>query len=530
MTDNPPQPSPDGLPPASPPPEREADAFLGRSRLAEHSIRTHMVRGTAWAVGWRWAMRAIGLVSTIILARLLTPADFGLVAMAMVVVGFVEIFGYTGMALALIRITDPAREHYDTAWTLQVMTGIVLAGVMILAAPYAAIYFKDPRVTVLIYFLSLRPFFEGFENIGVVAFRANLDFSKDFRYGIYQKLTTFVIGVGLAILLRNYWALAIAIVFSRLASTVISYLMHPFRPRFSLARTREIFSFSMWTLATQVGEYLSTKFDEFVVGGLFGTTAMGDYAVASDFAAAPTIELVVPMSRGLFPVYSQFAEDRERLRDAYLGVLSIAALLCFSAATGVAVVSHDLVHVVLGTKWLSAAPLITWLALGSAAMALADGIFAIFSVSGQPAIASRAVFWRLLVLVPGVTLAGWHWGSEGIAAARALIYIVMLPSLFLMLKKVLPITGGDILARLWRPFLAALLMAGAVHLFIGLGPDLAALRLALSVVIGIIVFGTVNFILWRLAGRPSGAEETAMAAAARIWRRTALRRRFIGEP
>ncbi len=527
MTDSTPPPATGTADPAPPPSEtpveRDADQFLGRSRLGDRSVHDHMVRGSIWAIGWRWAARAIGLVSTIILARLLTPADFGLVAMAMVIVGFIEIFGYTGMALALIRITHPTRAHYDTAWTLQVITGTVLAGVMILSAPFAAIYFKDPRVAPLIYFLSLRAFFEGFENIGVVAFRANLDFSKDFRFGIYKKILTFVVCITLAVLMRNYWALAIAIVFSRFASTCLSYLMHPFRPRFSLVKTRDIFSFSMWTLATQIGEYLSAKIDEFVVGGLSGTIAMGDYAVASDVAAAPTIELVVPMTRGLFPVYSQFADDRERLRDAYLGVLSIAAILCFSAATGVAVVSHDLVVVVLGAKWLSASPLIVWLALGSAAMALADGVFAIFSVTGNPAVASRAVALRLLALIPGVTLAGRYWGSNGVAAARAIIYIAMLPSLFLLLKIVLPITGRDILARLWRPFVGAVLMAGAVHTFLFFAPALPALRLAIAVPLGAAVFAFVDLALWQLSGRPTGAEETAATYLAGLRRRASRR-------
>lgn len=186
------------------PPRREADAFLGRSRLGDATVGQHMVRGSAWAVGWRWAVRSIGLVSTIILARLLTPADFGLVAMAMVVVGFIEIFGETGQALALLRYKNPTREHYDTAWTLQVAIGILLAVVMIAAAPLGAIYFNEPRVQPLIYFLSLRALIGGFENIGIVAFRANLDFQRDFLFGLYQKLSTFFLTIGLAIYLRDY--------------------------------------------------------------------------------------------------------------------------------------------------------------------------------------------------------------------------------------------------------------------------------------------------------------------------------------
>src|ERR1051326_3694523 len=134
------------------------------------SVQRRMLRGSAWMIAWRWCVRGIGLVSTVVLARLLTPADFGLVAMAMLVVGLVEVLGEAGLNLAIIRHPDPTREHLDTAWTLAIGAGTAVALVLFIVAPLGAAYFHEPRAIPLIRFLALRAFVDGFENIGVALF------------------------------------------------------------------------------------------------------------------------------------------------------------------------------------------------------------------------------------------------------------------------------------------------------------------------------------------------------------------------
>ena len=117
----------------------------------ESSIRAgrELARGSAWMIGMRWAIRGVGLVSTIILARLLAPDDFGVVAMAMVAVAILESFTNTGTDLALLRNTEATREHYDTAWTLEIIQAVLLAAVLFASAPLVGGHFEDPRVTKL---------------------------------------------------------------------------------------------------------------------------------------------------------------------------------------------------------------------------------------------------------------------------------------------------------------------------------------------------------------------------------------------
>jgi len=171
-----------------------------------------MIKGSIWMVAMRWTVQGIGLISTMILARLLTPADFGIVAMGMLVVGLLEIFSSLGVDLALIRNQAAEPGHYNTAWTFRVFQCTFITVLLLIFAPFAADYFGDPRVTIVIQILSLSVFFDGFENIGVVAFRKDLDFSKEFRFGVYKKLLGFVITVPLAFTLKSYWALVAGVV------------------------------------------------------------------------------------------------------------------------------------------------------------------------------------------------------------------------------------------------------------------------------------------------------------------------------
>ena len=140
------------------------------------NLGRQMAKGAAWMVAMRWSIRGIGIVSVVILARLLAPDDFGILAMAMIVVGFFGILTETYMDLALIRDAGATRSHYDTAWTLGVLQGMGVAAVVILIASPASSYFNDSRVELVIQVLALGIFIQGFENIGVVAFRKELDF------------------------------------------------------------------------------------------------------------------------------------------------------------------------------------------------------------------------------------------------------------------------------------------------------------------------------------------------------------------
>ena len=156
-------------------------------------IQKGLLSGTVWMIGARWVTRCIGLLSMVILARLLAPQDYGLMAMAMLAYGLLETIAYAGVDLALMRKGADSREHFDTAWTIQLLQGGFVALLLLVAAPLTATYFSEPRVVAVIQLIALRAVIEGAQNIGIVSFRKELDFAREFRFTLYNKVINFLV-------------------------------------------------------------------------------------------------------------------------------------------------------------------------------------------------------------------------------------------------------------------------------------------------------------------------------------------------
>ena len=268
-----------------------------------------MARGAVWMLLLTFVDRSVGLVSTLILARLLVPADFGIVAMAWSFIFIAELLAAFGFDVALIHKQDATRRHFDTAWTMNVSLGAAIVILMMVAARPVSIFYAQPAVFWVICALAWSPLIAGFENIGVVAFRKDLDFRKEFAYQIIRRLVGFAVTVPLAFLLRNYWALVAGTLAARLAGTGASYFVHPYRPRFSLAEFASLFRFSRWLLLNNIVGFLKERSSDFVIGRLNGPAALGVYNVSYEVASMPTTALSAPINRALLPGFARIAGD-----------------------------------------------------------------------------------------------------------------------------------------------------------------------------------------------------------------------------
>lgn len=455
----------------------------------------------------RWTVRLTGLVSTIILARLLVPSDFGIVAMAMFVVGLLEMLNQSGQELAIIRHPNPTRADYDTAWTLSVIVGVVIALSIWGAAPIAAIYFHEPRVKPVMDFLALRSFLGGMENIGIIDFRRDLEFNRFFRYNIFPKIVAFIVTIGGAIIFRNYWALVAGIIAAQATKITMSFLMHSYRPRLSLAKLSEMGSFSMWTLVQETGLYLNQQIDQIMVGGMLGSGAMGRYAVATDLASSPSAEINVPMVAVLYPVMSKAANDQAARRNLYLHVFSWSVVICFSTAVGITMVAQDLVHLVLGQRWLDVEPLIGWLALGTGVLGLSSGAYATFDAIGKPYLGARMQWTRVTLLVIALIPIFFYFRSTtAVAIGRFGMIAIFIPTLLLTVGREIGVGLNDYLNTIWRPAAASSSMA----LLLSITNEYLApgnVRLFMDIALGAAVFAGVLLSAWRLSGRPNGPEK-----------------------
>ncbi len=480
------------------------------------SLRRSLIEGTTWMVAARWGIRLIGMVSTIILARLLSPADFGLVAMAMIVVGLTEVLFAYGIDTALIQNPRAGKDHFDTAWTVGIVQGALVCSLLLLIAPLAAGYFKEPRVAEVLQVLCLAIVIRSFGNVGVVAFRKELRFGKEFQYMIVGKLLGFVATVSLALALRNFWALVIGQVVGAILGCLQSYLMHPYRPSLSLRAARDIWSFSQWMLLVNISTYALGRVDEIVVGGQGNGTSMGLYSVASELAELPSTELVYPLARALLPGYALLKDDPGRLKQAFLNVLGFVSTITVPAALGVAMLAPHLVPVLLGRKWVDSIPLIQYLAVFGMVRALNGGAGNLLVVLGKTRLLATLTMLQLVVLV-GASLVGVRVaGITGVAIAKVPAGIAFSIILFYAVTRVSSITRRDIGERIFRPLVATLAMTLVLEWYAAVAPSNHYWALAVSVVLGAGAYGVSLYALWHICGRPNGAESFLLDVAATL--------------
>lgn len=463
-------------------------------------------------LGFKLIHRSIGLISTLILARLLLPEHFGIIAMAMSVIAILELATSFGFDIALIRNQKASKEHYNTAWTFNVLFGVSIMLFMVLLAHPAAIFYNKPELTNVILALSLGPLIFGFENIGTVAFRKEMDFRKEFNFQVYKKLLQFFVTVPMALILHNYWALVLGILSGRIAGVILSYKLHPYRPWFSFAAARELYNFSKWLLFTNILAFLRTRSSDFIIGRISGAHALGLFNISYEFSNTPTTELSAPINRAIFPGYAKISEDLSILRKSYLDVLAMLAFVAFPLGVGLAATAEPLVYVALGSKWAEAIPLIQILAFAGVLAATESNSASIYFSIGKP---------KLLAIVHGVStvalipLAIWLTNLHGVVGAAFAFLIVgffSFPLNFYILSTHLNLKFTNFLLALWRPSVSTAVMFFVVDTYIRYfkKPEELTIYLTIflsAILLGAIIYVTTTLLLWYVSSKPKGPEQ-----------------------
>jgi lipopolysaccharide exporter len=491
-----------------------------------------------WLVLLRGASRVLGFASMIVLARLLMPEDFGLMAMAAISMAFLEAFTTLNLGTILIRNALSGRPDYDTAWTLQIMRGTLIALVILAAGPAIAGFFDEPRLIRILPLVALASFVNGFHNIGMVDLEKEFQFQRIVFKESLTRVIMVLVQIVLAVVWRNYWALIAGIVVQSVVAVALSYSVSPYRPKLSLARWGAIFGFAKWLTASSILRFLREQCDALVIGRMLTPDVLGTYVVGRNLVQMPANELIAPVSRAVFPAYAKISGDPEALRRAMLMMLGAVFAVAAPACAGIGLVGEPLVLGLFGERWLPAADIMAILAIG-AIMTTAGSVFAqILIVIGRPDLNVYAQGMVLAIYIPALIAGIAMAGAMGVAAARSGTGIVTFSVLFWMASRVMSLRPREVLAVVWRPLVALAAMALAVswvHAAGGLfGIAVGPLGLlAQLVAVGGLSYAAVLMALWLAQGRPAGAEEhliATMSRAAAHPRLAFLRRRTSSGP
>lgn len=486
------------------------------------NLTGRIIKGSALLASARVLSNLLGWVGTIVLARLLTPEDYGLVAIGTMVQAIVAAMTEMSFGEALLRHRAPERDHFDTAWTLGLVRGSILAGLLVLAAHPLAIFYGDPRLEMVIFAFAFGTFLGSMINPRWILLQKELDFRHQFVQSLAARMAAVLVSVAIAIAYQSYWALILGTLAAQVVGVGMTYLAMPYRPRLRCNRARELWSFSIWLTLGQAINTINWRFDQLLVGKLLGRAELGYYSVGDNLAQMPTREAITPLRQTLFPAFNKISGDGERLKVAYQRVQGLISAIALPTGVGFALVAEPLIHAAMGEKWLPAVPVIQALAAVFA--------FQTFGSIVQPLAmsvgATRILFIRdvalFVIRLPVILLGLALGGLPGLVFARVVTGTI--GTLFNM-DLVRRLSGLGILRQFRnneRTLIAVSIMAAGVILFRHLldtptGASLVALLIeaTASAVLGALLYILATYLLWRLQGSVDGPENEIAQMAAR---------------
>jgi O-antigen/teichoic acid export membrane protein len=361
-------------------------------------------------------VKIIFFIRLLILARLLSPDDFGLLAISMVALDIMTQVTDFGMVPALVQRSEVNDTHYNAAWTVGIIRALTITGAVILMAPFVSQIFNEPRATLFIQVLAIRPLLEASASIKVAELIRNLRFRSLTYIKLPEALANTIIAVSLAPLL-GVWALVAGALAGPAAVLIISYILAPHRPRLCLDRTAmlSLIRFGRWMFVTGLIVVSGSAMLRAVISRQLGTAELGLYFLAARLAFLPAEVASNVIGEVTFPLYARLQTDIQKVARAFQSVLmGMFAVLVPICALLIAI-APSLVDNVLGSKWEGTVPVIRILAFGSVVGLLGENVVPFLKGVGQPykVVVIEGVQTFLLIVLVWILTS--QWGLAGAA-------------------------------------------------------------------------------------------------------------------
>lgn len=471
-----------------------------------------IARGALWMVSLRLLIKSIGFISTFILVRILSPDDFGVMALAMTVYAGAQLLNEFGFDTVLIQNQSATDDFFHTAWTINLLFSILSALFVYLISDWVVRLYEEPRLEIVLIVLSIALIFNGMRNIGIVQFRKHMEFEKEFKYEIAIKLCSFVVTIVFALSLKSYVALFLGILAGSLSGLVLSYIMHPFRPRLSLVKWRALFSVSVWLYVNNFLIYLNTHSQSMVLGRVSDVRNVGLYAVSSEVGTVVRDELIAPINRASYPGYSKIAADNDQLASTYLRVLGTILLVSLPSGLGMYAIAPAMVPVVFGDGWDDTVTILQYIVLSSVFDSFNTNLAYVYYALGKQRITTYVMAARVVIFLPMLYYFSYQFGAEGAGIAMLASSVAFFPIIQYVFYKQTGIGIYKTLNVFWRPVLASICMVIVVYYArISIVLPGTILDVFSLVIIGILIYVVSLYYFWVMSGRPFGAEDYAFS-------------------
>jgi len=392
------------------------------------SIYKNAIRGLGWMGGLRVSTRAISYLRIAVLARILSPAQFGIYGIAVLVLSFLEILTETGINIFFIQGEGKLKEYISTAWLVSIVRGIAMTIIVAVSAPLVAYFFDSPEVVKLLYIGSLVPLVRGFINPSIVKFRKDLDFKLEFNYRLAVFATEGITAILLALLTKDAASLIWGLLAGTFVEVFISFkFVKPWpKIKFEYDKFKKVLGRGKFVTVSWLADYLYRNVDDAFVGKVFAADSLGIYQMAYKFGSLPTTELTDVFNKVTFPLYAKIDSVRQ-IKKVFKNTLVTSTLLSIGLGGVIFIFSELIVRIFLGPGWDGVVPIMRILCVFGIVRAFGTSYSALFLAKRKQEYVSVISIIGLACLVLLLFPLAGTFSLVGVAYAVVLSSVLMIP-------------------------------------------------------------------------------------------------------
>ena len=429
------------------------------------SYRSRTVKAIGWGLGSNALSQVFSILIGIMLARLLVPEDFGLIAMVLVVIRFAGLMADVGLGSALVQKKEITEDHLNSVFWINNLIGAILMGSVMLLSSGIAAFYARPELELISVALSVNFVVSSLAMVPRTRLARDLAFRE---LSIIDMLAMFIAGavaISMAMKGFGYWSLVAHQLVERMTGTFLVWIVGRWRPRLkhNIWAVRELIGFSSSVFITRTLRYTAFQFDKLLIGKFLDATSLGLYDKAYSMMLFPLQNISHVVGGIMFPSLSQIQDDKLRVRDVYLRLTRAISMLTFPMLAGMFVVSEYFVLGVLGEQWSEMIPLFRMFCLVGLFLSIATITGSVYLSQGQAKLQLKVNLFTQPLQVIGVII-GLYWGLDGVVIGFAITSIVGVFVTWKVSGSLIALSVLQIMRNLLPTFGLSLLMACIVWL------------------------------------------------------------------
>ena len=454
------------------------------------------VHGTAWRFMSYFGGKFLVFLSTILLARLLTKEDFGIVGYALTAVALLDVASDLGVAEAVVYYKKDNRK-YSTAFWISLIIGIALFGLSWIFAPLLVVYFRDDRVLDVSRVMALTFPFSALGSTHEAILRKNLAFERTTIPVFLRAVGKGLISIILAFMGFGAWSLVWGQLGGTLISSILLWILTPWRPsfEFDVASARSLLSYGVKDIGTNFLAMSLLNLDYWLVGRYLGAEALGVYTLAYRLPELLILQFARIISQVNFPIYTKIRETQGSLTRGFWKTTAFVSLITIPLGIGLALLARPFTIVFLSEKWVDAVPVLQGIALYAMFLSLIHNATSAYKALGNFRVITGLSVIRLLMLVPALLWATSIMGSIVIVGwIHALVALISAVIGLIVAARMLSLPIRDLIMSIWPAILAGTSMGIVVYIILSLASNLSPIQqLLLTVPAGAFIYVAI---LW----------------------------------